>query len=289
MKLISSFIVIFLAFSSLENSQITEIQQAEKIEKYLDEPIPGLEQTYRDVLNVIVKEGHNVWVLGGAIRDLLSPEEVHPKDLDFTFDCSIQEIVKIFSRNNIPYTKIEGYDVISVGTDQGGEMEGNENTFSIKAKDEDLEFTVNTIHYHFNTGTFEPRFVIGLDDLETKTLKVMATNLNEWLYSKQSDRPIKIFRYWKMRGKGYSGLNHLERFIVVETAKAYRKNPELFKQHVLQYLGGHFSSFEEVSQGCSLTMGPKWCRENVDALYEEAEILNQKIDAIWNQERANAL
>lgn len=267
-----------------KNTSAKEIDQAQRIEDYLKTQVPGLNYNYREILDMITHEGHDVWIIGGTIRDLLSPDENSPKDLDFTFDCSLDDIEAILTKNRVPYTRILEDDVINIGTKEGG-LEGVESSFSLQAKDENLEFTVNTIHYHLNSATFEPRFKEGLKDLKEKKITVSTKNLNEWLYAGQSERPIKIFRYWKMRGKGYLGLTHLERFIIIEATKAYRKDPEAFKENMLQYLGSHFSSFDEINKGCSLTMGSKWCQENVTALYAKAKPLSTKIDSMWNKER----
>ena len=276
-------------FIEATNPSTEEITQAQRIEEYLHNIIPGLTLTYHEVLDMITKEGHNVWIIGGAIRDLLSPDGQYPKDLDFTFDCSMDEVERILIKNNVLHNRIPEYDVITIGKADGCEMEGIENTFSIKATDEELEFTVNTIHYHLNTATFEPRFKKGLRDLEEKKLIVNAKNLHDWLYAGQSERPIKIFRFWKMRGKGYHSSSYLERFMVIEATKAYRKNPEAFKKHMLQYLGSHFSSFDQVSNGCTLVMGPKWCKDNVDSLQTKARALNEKIDSIWSHKNVKEL
>lgn len=257
-----------------------EILHAQRIEEYLYTNVPGMDITYRDVFNMIISEGYNVWLTGGAIRDLLQASTTL-NDLDFTFDCSIEKLEEILIKNDVIYTKIPNYLVINIGTREGVAMEGIESSYAIHAKDEEREFTINNIYYHINTATFEPEFKKGIKDLQEKKLAVKAKNLSEWLYGGQSERPIKIFRYWKMLGKGFSPTPELERFMAYECVKAYKKDPEEFKEQLLKYIGGHFSSFEQVKKGCMRTMGSKWTRDNFESLYYQAKEMDREVDAIW--------
>lgn len=307
-KLILSLgsLALFLSFSSLLSipyrelhpievtanalATLDEIELARKIEKYLENNLPGSNQTYRDVLNIIIAEGHNVWLTGGAVRDLLGDTLERPKDIDFNYDCSPDELEQILIENNVLYKRIPGTIAIHIGYRDGLHMEGVESRYAFHAKDSKLEFTVNTIFYHANTSTFEPRFKDGINDLKEKKLAVKEKDLDEWLYPDLDplDEPsYKIFRFWKMRGKGYQGDSHLERFIIMETVKSFNRNPKLFKKTLLAYLGRHFSSFDQIRTGCSLTMGSAWCRQNCCCLYMQAKALDHEMDLMWNKQVQN--
>lgn len=259
----------------------TELEHSQKIEEYLKNIVPGLDHSYRDIFNMIIKEGHNVWLTGGAIRDLLAPEPSAPNDLDFTFDCTRDEIQRILRTNGVPYIIPNSY-LINIGLKDTVNMGGLESIYAFHAKDEELEFTVNTVHYHLNTSSFEGRFKKGLKDLIDKKIIVKTRDLDTWLYGWPSARPTKIFRYWKMRGKGFHSVSHLERFIVYEAVKAFKQDPEAFRMQLLNYLGTHFSCFGQIRNGCAQTMGAKWCRENYDSLYLKAQAIDTNMEILWN-------
>jgi hypothetical protein len=82
-----------------------------------------------------------------------------------------------------------------------------------------------------------------------------------------------------MRGKGYRSPAYLERFIIAEAVESIKKDPAFFREDLLYYLGHHFAAFEDVRRGCLVTMGQKWCRENIDTLYIEAK----KVDSAYVQ------
>ncbi|CRX38599.1 hypothetical protein [Estrella lausannensis] len=276
---------------SLEHDGVTteEILLAQRIEGYLYTRVPGMNITYRDVFNLVMNEGYNVWLTGGAIRDLILSDNPQLNDLDFSFDCTIEQLEEILTRNEVLYTKIPNYLVINIGTREGVAMEGIESAYAIHARDEEREFTVNNIYYHVNTATFEPEFKKGIQDLNDRKLAVKAKNLSEWLYGGQSERPIKIFRYWKMLGKGFSASPELERFMAYECVKAFKKDPEAFRHHLLQYIGSHFSSFDQVRRGCMRTMGSRWTRENFEVFYEQARKMDIEVDAIWEESSSRSL
>lgn len=276
---------------SLDHSDVTaeEIILAQRIEGYFYTKVPGMDITYRDVFNMIMDEGYNVWLTGGAIRDLILSDDPELNDMDFSFDCTIEQLEEILTRNEVLYTKIPNYLVINIGTKEGVPMEGIESTYAVHAKDEEREFTVNNIYYHVNTATFEQEFKKGIQDLKERKLAVKAKNLSEWLYGGQSERPIKIFRYWKMLGKGFSASPELERFMAYESVKAFKKDPDAFKNHLLNYIGSHFASFDQVRRGCLRTMGSKWTRENFEVLYEQARQMDINVDAIWEESSSRVL
>jgi len=250
-----------------------EIEYAEKIELFLKRTVPGLDLTYRDVFDLIMREGYNIRITGGAIRDLLAQGPCAPADIDFNFDCTIDEMKNILNKNGIPFTAFDHRRFILIGSQDQIRMEGVESrrAFDDEAK---LDFTVNTIYYHVNTATFELHYKKGLKDLKDKRLLACSKDLSIWLYEGQSGYHTKIFRFWKMRGKGYKSPAYLERFVIAEAIEAFKRDPEFFRGDMLYYLGHHFSAFEDVRRGCLLTMGAKWCTENIDSLYIEAKTID---------------
>lgn len=272
-----------------------EIEYARKIETYLKNNLPGSDLTYRDILSMIIKEGHNVWLSGGAVRDLLGDDGDVPKDVDFYYDCTPEKLEEILIENNVFYTRTPGRMPTHIGYMDGLQMEGSESRYGVHAKDYEQEFTVNTIHYHVNTAKFEPRYKEGIKDLKEKKIVVKEKNLNEWLYGSLDssnflvEPSYKIFRFWKMRGKGYRADAHLEHFVISEAVKSFKKNPELFQKALLHYMGKHFASFDQVSKGCAMTMGNSWCEDHFNSLYMHAKKLDQVNMETWNKLAVKAM
>ena len=246
-------------------------EQVEKIESYLKRNVPGLSATYREVIDALIEDGSHVYLLGGIVRDLLSAAASEPNDVDLQFTGPVENLIKICEKNHWRYTHSQGKNYITIGDYKLGSIGA---LFIPKKKssagDSVLEFTINNIFYYCNTNSFLQGSEIGLEDLNGDRLQIISDDLNAWLFLSSSHPYDKIFRFWKMVGKGYIYSVKLQNFFYDETSKLLKGDPEGFKKNMINYLGGHFYSFDDVYRGSVAIMGYDWAQENVLSINGEA-------------------
>lgn len=68
------------------------------IDNMLDTPIGNSGMTYRNLAEKFKEKGHNMMVVGGAIRDIVQGKE--GKDVDFIVDCTPKEIKSVLNEIN---------------------------------------------------------------------------------------------------------------------------------------------------------------------------------------------
>lgn len=256
-----------------------ETSLIQTIEDFLKNPVPGMSITYRQVIDILIEEGHEVWISGGILRDLLGTHPDKPHDLDFSFSGTVEEIKKIAEKHGWIYCHFPGYHLITIGDRNGIFMEGLPTKLTLEGSDEIEEFTINTIYYNCNHSYILNESKIGIADLQKRILRIKTNRWHDWLYSLEEKKYYyKIFRFWKMAGKGYFFSKELESFFVNETKKAWRNNREYFLKNMLQYLGSHYSSFDQVRTGCRLVMGESWSKKAFYKIKKKAFKKDQEIE-----------
>lgn len=251
--------------------------KVEVLEAFLQEKVPGLDATYRDVFDVFIAEGHEIYLQGGVIRDLFSSTTNYPHDVDFIFSGTVEEMEAIVTQKKWIYTSMPGYSHITIGDDKGALMEGTMMGKYFPTNQNQLDFTVNNIIYHLNSKSFIFNCKEGFEDLENKRLRILASDWKEWLYGSLGNvRYAKLFRVWKMIGKGYIYSTQFEQFIKNETLIALESDGDRFNEELQGYLGRHFEAFGDIETGCRVMMGDKWTAEHLLSIKEEAKRENDK-------------
>lgn len=242
-----------------------------RVENYLDRLVPGLDVSYNTVINTLINEGWDVYIRGGAMRDLLAPVPNEPKDIDFDYSGTDEELKAILERNQWQYTQLPGRTTIVIGEHRGTHMEAVPLSVAFGHGESSLEFTINNIFYHCNKKCLVPGTEIGVEDLSYQRLNILTPNWKTWLYRKGRHPFERIFRSWNMIGKGYVYSVDFANFINRETVKKMHRYPDVFKEEMLHYLGAHYDSFDDVYYGSIAIMGYDWAQEQLVPLKEEAE------------------
>ncbi|MEC7839380.1 MAG: hypothetical protein VX777_05025 [Chlamydiota bacterium] len=247
-------------------------REVEITEKFLQRQVPGLSVSYRDVFNAIISEGHQLYIKGGFFRDLLSEDYVEPNDIDFGYSCSKEQLIEIIDKHQWKYTVIPNSKRVIIGEGNGQFLEGVQQEIFKPTDINQVEYTVNTIFYDVNARRFLEEHKVGIEDLEIKRLNVLSDDLKTWLYISSKSHPFqRIFRFWRMVGKGYSYSINLEKFIKNEIANHLEESPEHFQEEVIDFASTHFHSFDELVRGCSAIMGYEWCQKHLIPFKDEAE------------------
>lgn len=259
--------------ASYETFDLASIEQkeGEKIEKFLKKTVPGLDVSYREVFDTIIAEGHRVYLKGGVIRDLVIDPDSEPNDVDFGFSCTQEELKTILTKNRWQYTSLPDYPVITIGDRDGAFLEGLPKRFTVATNENQLEFTVNNIFYSVNDRKFIMDYELGIKDLLDRRLRVLAKDWDKWLIGDSRHVYYKIFRFWKMVGKGYIYQSDFEEFIREKTLIALNEDGEFFREEIFAYFSSHFHAFDEVSAGARIIMGDDWYQKQIASIKDQLE------------------
>ncbi|NLC66666.1 MAG: HD domain-containing protein [Clostridium sp.] len=154
------------------------------------------------IINKIESAGHEVFVVGGAIRDILIGK--YPNDYDLTTSAKPQEIIDLFEKSILTGVKhgtvtipIEGsnYDITTYRVESAYvNKRAPENVTFTKDIYEDLlrrDFTINSIAYNPNKRLVDP--FNGLEDLNKRTIKTVG-NPNE-RFDEDALRMLRAIRF----------------------------------------------------------------------------------------------
>lgn len=152
--------------------------------------------------------GYQAFIVGGAVRDLLSGRI--PKDFDVATNATPDEVVRLFKRAWIIGRRFrivhvrQGVETIEVTTFRGarsGSCDANgqilrDNSFGTYAEDAyRRDFTVNALYYDPTSGLVHD-FHHGVDDLKTKTLRIIGKPEVRF-----REDPVRMLRAIRFSGK----------------------------------------------------------------------------------------
>ena len=242
------------------------------IEAYLQNQAPGLSITYRDVFNAIIAEGHNAYIIGGAVRDLLSGRDIEPRDVDFAYTCTKEELKAILMKYRIMFIAIPNRKVIQIGGMEGPGMDAMP-MISEQFENMNLtEFSLNSIYYDCKNRILLTASGIDFQDVEYGRLRILSDDWNKWM----SDNK-KIIRFWKMVGRGFLYTVEMEQFVREKTLELMRSEGDVFLEIVIQDLGEHYERYEEIARGCELVMGYDWCNKNIRSAEPQIQKVNHNL------------
>jgi len=276
-KCLVALLFVLSAFGPVNAEKIPESiefsieDRLERIDVYLERQVPGLDVSYNTVINALIDEGWDVYIRGGAMRDLLAPVPKEPKDIDFDYSGTTEELKAILDRNQWQYTQMPGRSTIVIGDHRGNPMEAVPLSVAFGHGESSLEFTINNIFYHCNQKTLVSGTEIGVEDLSYQRLNILTPNWTAWLYRKGRHPFERIFRSWNMIGKGFVYSIDFANFLNREAVKKMHRYPDVFRDEMLHYLGAHYESFDDVYYGAIAIMGYEFAQEQVLPLKEEAE------------------
>lgn len=210
----------------------------------LDIPSHAAEQ----VLQRLHRAGHQAYLVGGAVRDMLLG--IEPKDFDIATDATPDEVRQLFRRSRIigrrfPIVHVMiGPETIEVSTFRsGGKVRQNEhgrimhdNTYG--NIDQDVmrrDFTCNALYYDDQSQEIID-YHHGVADIQAKKLVIIGTPAERYL-----EDPVRILRAVRLAGKlGFSVEQHTASPIA-QYAALLQKEPvaRLFDELLKILFSGH--------------------------------------------------
>ena len=213
------------------------------MKKALMAHVPGLgNTTIQDVLDTLNRHGCICLPFGGSVRDQFLGGEA--LDIDADTPCPLKRVVNICKKFwDAKYCKAPSkkatLQIVHIGEMNGKEMDlaNWNNTFFGSLTN--LEYTTNSLAYYDNGTNISVLVDLsgsGVEDTCNKTIKPTVP-YEQW-QSWYNNDSYKIFRYWKLRAKGYTAKDKaLPLFIKNTTQKILSTVPgvKLFKQLFCKY------------------------------------------------------
>jgi len=243
-----------------------------------------IRSSVRRIAAELVDHGHEAYLVGGAVRDLLLG--VNPKDYDIATSASPEEIRDVFGRRRSRiigrrfrlahvYDRGEVYEVStfrrepsteerSGREEDNGVMLWRDNVYGTLEEDaRRRDFTVNALYYDVVGDRGVIDFVGGVQDLESKTARTIGETP-----MRMAEDPVRMLRALKLVGQFGFSLHPLLQETIVKQGESIR----LASQNRL---------FEELLKIINHPKG-----ENILAAFHEYGFLRwfwPNLDAIWNE------
>ena len=218
------------------------------IQTFLRMEVPGLNGIKaEEVLNVLQKEGCLSFPYGGLVRDQFLGKP--PNDLDMETNCDNDTILEICGRYwGEKNCSRGGGQIVHIGMDIGDKekidvSEWNETFFGSGVA---LEYTTNSLA--FFSGGLDIVIDItghGINDTCYKKIRIpVGDDLRDnWAYF-QNENNTKVYRYWKLRFKGYDAADaSTKSYIFSEAIKNIEKDTSRFlKYYCKTFLKGKWKN-----------------------------------------------
>ena len=179
---------------------MSPIRQKVKFDKKL------LDQDALKILKKLNKSGHETYLVGGCIRDILLGHK--PKDFDIATSATPEQIHKLFKRSRIigrrfklVHIMFSARKFIEVATFRAGKVQTSNDGLVLRDNfygtlEDDVfrrDFTVNGLYYDIKKSEVID-YVGGLDDL--KALKISMIGDPSERFEEDPVRMIRAVRFW---------------------------------------------------------------------------------------------
>lgn len=219
----------YIYFES-EQKMTTEHDKSKEAKKY---PFSiDLGPKTQEIINVLKTNGHEAYVVGGAVRDALMNKK--PKDYDIVTSARPEQIQKLFGIEGSVGAKfavniVDGHEVATYRIDDEEATSAKETEVSLASSvDEDMrrrDFTINALVYDPESKqVFD--FVGGLEDIQNKTLRFVG----------DPEKRIKQDPMRMLRAIRFANNKDLE--MDLDTFKAINKNMHLIKKEAPERIMG---------------------------------------------------
>ena len=258
------------------------------IEQALNLTVPGLGgNTVRDVFDYLKAQGP-CWIFpfGGVVRDQFLNRP--PNDIDAEISCSADRVRALCTEKwgssnceNVGDPKRRSYytyigsktAAVSTGDTEGIDMAGWEVTFFGNLTD--FEYTANSLAYDIYGNQVVLDFTsTGVADACSRKIRI-PTSASQWNLWKTS---LKVYRYWKLRFKGFSSSNSTTKDYILHEAKSYLVHRgETFTTFYCAYV--LIGTYSAIDNSCSI----KNCSNVMTKAKMYGEIFDQDMGKFWNE------
>jgi len=203
---------------------MSPIRQKVKFDKKL------LDQDALKILKKLNTSGHETYLVGGCIRDILLGHK--PKDFDIATSATPEQIHKLFKRSRIigrrfklVHIMFSARKFIEVATFRAGKVQTSNDGLVLRDNyygtlEDDVfrrDFTINGLYYDIKKSEVID-YVGGLDDLKALNIKMIGDPSERF-----EEDPVRMIRAVRFRGK-------LNASIESQLIEAIQKNSQLLSK-----------------------------------------------------------
>ena len=191
----------------------------------LNKQLPGTENTAGDFLEEVRKSGCPTYIFGGAVRDTLLG--LDSKDIDVETDCKSGKIIQLCKKKFGGQLCHQRGQLINFGSQQHVaqmvDMASTSQTFY--GSKNHLEYSPNALAFDYGgENVIIALCGTAVIDACNKQIRIPAQDWDAWATIRKNDQGKKIFRYWKLKAKGFKPYNDATEEYIVAQAVEYIKN-----------------------------------------------------------------
>jgi poly(A) polymerase len=200
------------------------------------------------VCDTLQHAGHETYVVGGAVRDLLLG--VRPKDFDVATSAPPETVHKLFRRSRLIGRRFKiahvmfGSDTVEVSTFRSGDAEDKDehgrvlrdNAYGTLVQDAARrDFTTNALYYDASNETIID-FHGGMDDLSGKSVRIIGDPLKRY-----REDPVRMLRAVRFASKLGFHIENATRAPIRSLGKLIENVPpaRVFDEMLKLLLSGH--------------------------------------------------
>ena len=251
----------------------------------------GLDQSdfHAQVLQIALKlqrKGHEAYIVGGCLRDLVSQEKIKPKDFDIVTSARPEQVKRCFTRSRIIGKRFRivhvpaGADIVEVSTFRGqgtwlsawrGARYQN-NIYGILEQDVwRRDFTANALYYDVEKSEVID-FTGGVKDIKNKKLRMIGECAKRF----QED-PVRILRAIRFHAKTKFTLDRQMRTQIKEKKQHLQKvsKDRLLLEVVKLFSQGH-------SQDSMVALQHFECMPVLFSGFSRLALPTEKHQAFWS-------
>ena len=191
----------------------------EGLQKLFQLKVPGLNGvTIQDVFDTLIENDCLSFPYGGSVRDQFLA--TMPADLDMESNCDATLLNDICEQNWESACEISENGIVHIGEAIDGDTDRID-AASWEGKffgtGEKLEYTTNALTYFSNLSIVIDLTGYGISDTCLQKIRIPIDAKESWF----SDGGYKrIYRFWKLRIKGYTAIDDATMSFIVEKAKS---------------------------------------------------------------------
>lgn len=211
------------------------------------------------ISNIFKKNGYQLFVVGGAVRDFLSKSKI--KDYDLATNATPDEVINLAKKYNLHvvdefkhYGRVDvnGNEVVTFRKDIGSERKLD--SIELSTIEEDVsrrDFTINALFYDLDTNEIVD-LVGGVEDLKNNIIRTVGNPTDR--FNEDQIRKLRAFRF----------LGSIDGTMDKETYQALKDNPSLSKVSPEKIKGEFIKGLEK----------SKSVKKYLDSLYD-LDFMNQ--------------
>ena len=246
--------------------------------------VPGLNgDTIGNVIETFAQRGCLCFPYGGSVRDQFLNRA--PKDLDMEVSCSREEALRICQekwgkRDNCK----SPFNIVHIGsqTAQDGATRNIDSGNWVEMFFADqiyLEYTTNSLAYNPHGDNLVIDITgNGVVDTCNRDIRIPVER-EKWDQWRDTRHNKKLYRFWKLRVKGYSAINRkTHKYIVDSTKKAIIEDPKSFMKFYCSLAMKGMVITEEFEVKCLV----KNCERTIKSVEQYNSQFRQDLGEFWD-------